>query len=88
MPSSRKVKLSSREADLLACIPADGSRINTKQLVAAYYGRDVPTNGRMIITDRLGKIAQKLEAMQDKNRLRKSKRCGPAPIEYWLAKAS
>lgn len=89
MPSSRKVKLSTRETDLLACIPVDGSRINTKQIVAAYYGRDIPTNGRMIITDRLSKIAHKLALMQDEPlRLMKSKRCGPAPIEYWLAKAS
>ena len=88
MPSSRKVKLSAREAELLACIPADGSRINTMKIIASYYGRDVPVNARPIVTDRLSKIAAKLDAMKDPRRLHKSKRCGPAPIEYWLAQAS
>lgn len=84
---SRQVKLSQRETALLDCVPQDGSRITTKEIVTAYYGRDVPINARQIITDRLGKIITKLESIGGEVKLAKSQRRGPAPIEYWRAKA-
>ena len=87
MRSSRSIKLSKRETELLGCIPEDGSRVSTKAIVAAYYGRDVPMNGRQIITDRLSKIILKLSELPGYDfKLCKSQRRGPAPIEYWRAK--
>lgn len=88
MLSSRKrpVKLSKRESELFNVLPADGRKLNTAEIVAAYYGGDVPMNGRQIVTDRLTTIQAKLEAIGSEFRLSKSGRRGPAPIEYWLSR--
>lgn len=89
MLSSRKrpVKLSRGEIALLNVLPADGRKLSTHEIVAAFYGADVPLNGRQILVDRLASIARKLELIGDKRRLSKTGRCGPRAIQYWLSEA-
>lgn len=81
---SRPIKLSEREQELLDLLPPNGERKTTTELVEAFYGRSQPINARQIVNDRLRTIGVKLSANRALGfTLRKSKRRGPAPIEYW-----
>lgn len=80
----RLVKLSAKEAALLALIPKDGSTIDTAALLAAYYGEETPDNGQVIITGRLRSIGRKLDRLAHPFQLIKSERRGPHPVRVWL----
>ena len=75
---------STLEQKLLALIPKDGSRVSSSNLLAAYYGQEVPLNGRPILIGRLRGITAKAEHEKLPWRLRKSKRDGPNAIEFWI----
>lgn len=83
----RPVKLSKLESELLKYLPADGRKVTTAEIVTAYYGGDAPMNARQIITDRLATLTAKLEALGAEQRVAKSARRGPHPIEFWLTAA-
>jgi hypothetical protein len=84
---TREIKFSAIEERILRLIPKDGSQISSKDLVAKFYGEDVPFNAQKIIVGRLAGIARKAEAAALPWRLRRSGRAGPRAAHYWLVKA-
>lgn len=81
------VRLTELERRLLALVPSDGTRATTRQLVERFYGGAPPVNAGKIVVGRLRGIALKLPLIDHPQRIRKSKRAGPNPIEFWLADA-
>lgn len=79
------MKLTAREEAILALVPTDGSRINTNELIKAFFGADPPLNARPNLISRLKGIALKLERNPAPGpRLFKSPRSGPRPSEFWI----
>lgn len=78
------VRLTPLEAELLAHIPADGTRINSKDLADLYYPEGCPEHARTIVVGRAKGVARKLKRMNDARVLHKSRRRGPQPAEFWL----
>lgn len=74
----RQVRHSPNEKRLLEFIPRGGRKVTTADLVARYYGRKVPLNGRIIIMNLIRSIKRKAIVA-----LKTSERSGPHPIEVW-----
>lgn len=92
MASTRPIelKLSASEQKLLAMIPANGQRLSTEALVAAFYkGHKHPFNARQIIVGRMRSIMRKQEYNSGNTTtsgpiVHKSERRGPKSIDYWV----
>lgn len=85
MPNSRQVKFSEKEQALLHLIPTDGRRITTTELADMFFaGNDAPFHRNGVIISRLRSIINKQEFNDAPRRVRKSKPCGPHPIEVWI----
>lgn len=86
--STRPLKLSAKERQLLALLPPSGAKVTSAALIQAYYhGQELPLNARVIITGRMQGIIKKLSYHRTEIRVHKSARRGPRPIEYWLSPA-
>ncbi len=74
-----------KEEKLLSLIPKDGV-ISSIALAERYYDDEPerPLNAQKIVIGRMDTIGKKLEHNGDARRLKKSKRAGPHPIEFWL----
>lgn len=88
MPSSaNKVRYSDREQSFLALLPADGKRINSEELLARYYGnKSKPFYARQIIIATMRGLMKKTMRNKEDFIIRKSKRAGPRPMEFWKEK--
>lgn len=80
-----------KEERLLSLIPVGLDGISSTELASRYYADDpqgAPLNAQKIIIGRMDTIGKKLAHNGDARRLRKSKRAGPHPIEFWLETAT
>ena len=80
----KTIKFSPLESELIELIPHKPERIDTNALIKRYYPKDPPLNARAIVVDRLRGIAEKAERGNMDWRLRKSKRAGPHPQQFWI----
>jgi hypothetical protein len=74
----RSIRLSPNEKKLLELVPKNGRKVTTADLVAKFYGRRVPINGRIIVMNLIRSIKKKAIV-----KLSTSERAGPHPIEVW-----
>lgn len=74
----RLVRHSRNEKRLLELVPKSGRKVTSADLVAKFYGRKVPINGRIIIMNLIRSIKRKAIVT-----LHTSDRSGPHPIEVW-----
>jgi ATP-dependent DNA ligase len=76
---------------LFDLLPKDGSKITTKELVEKRQARekanwpvDFP---RQIVTSTMQILIERVTENRESFRIRKSHRCGPRPITYWIVPA-
>jgi hypothetical protein len=74
----RQVRHSKNEKRLLEILPRSGRKMTTAELVKAFYGRNVPTNGRIRIMNLIRSVQRKAIVT-----IQTSDRAGPHPIEVW-----
>ena len=84
MASTAKVKYSELEQRLLNLVPRNGDKISTPDLIAKFYGRSVPFNGRAIIGGMMRTIIRKSLHNKEPWKILKTPRSGPKPISYWI----
>ena len=83
---SRVRRFTRKEQALVGLLPADGTPINTKQLVARFYGEEPgeqPFNARQIIIACMSGIIRKTALHDFGFQVRKSARAGPNVISFW-----
>ena len=83
----KPVTFSRREQRLYDLLPADGSRITSSDLVAAYYGDQIPLHGRATVIAMMRSILAKIEFADLEPKVQKTKRSGPHPVQFWIGDA-
>jgi hypothetical protein len=61
-----------------------GERINTEKLTVRFYGKDIPFNGRTIISGCVNALMRKVEWNKEPFRICRSERAGPNSTDVWL----
>jgi hypothetical protein len=93
-------KYNPTEDKLFSILRAIGidNKINTESLTAEFYGKDIPFNGRTIISGCVNAFIKKIEwnkaVLEETNmqgferqfQIRRSERAGPNSTEVWLAR--
>ena len=83
LANSPKVPYSTNEKRLFRFLQAQPQ--TTTRLAERFYGKDaVPLNGRVIIRVTASNLDAKSKLNGEPWRVKKTARCGPHPIKYWL----
>lgn len=82
-----KLKYSAMEQSLLALLQhVPNTRLDTNDLASSHYGRRRPRNARQSVIVTMRSLTDKVKRNKEPFIVKRSKRTGPHPIQFWIEK--
>jgi hypothetical protein len=78
-----KKAYSPQELKILECLPDDGTKVSTLELVAKVYNGRAPLTARQSVLDSCNKLIIKVDLNLEPYEIFRAKPRGPMPIYFW-----